>query len=404
MKIELLNIDSIEKAKENILSVGVDNISVNIMDKKAVNLAFKVYDCKFYHANILKQESLAVGMDTAIEKGSITAKTKISDCLIFGDIKRFLMLSAKLKKQSFRFLRELGNNLEQYIANILNENLIFRYGNNVVNLTNNFLIMGILNVTPDSFSDGGMYNTIDKALKRCDELIEEGADIIDVGGESTRPGSEPIGIETEMKRVVPVVREIKKRFNIVVSVDTYKAHIAEAVLDYGADIINDISGMNFDKNMVSVLSKAKCGIVAMHIKGEPKNMQKNPQYEHLIYEINEYFDKILEKAENNGIERDRIVLDPGIGFGKIFEDNYKILNNIKSFKIFGRPILIGLSKKSFIGYTLNEQETKNRLFGSIGANITAFIKGANIFRVHDVKEHLEALKLARSIIKEKKIN
>jgi len=402
MKIELVEIDSIEKAKKEILTVGADRAAVGIMDKKAISLAFKVFNCRFYHANLLKQEALSLGLETAVEKDTITAKTQISDCLIFGDIKRLLILSEKLKKQSFEFLRELGEKLETYINNIIYEKNVFKFGLQSRDLRNNFLIMGILNVTPDSFSDGGKYRRVDAALKRCEEMINEGADIVDVGGESTRPGSSSVSCDEELKRVIPVIDAIKKRFDIPVSVDTYKSEVAKAVLEYGVEIINDISGLNFDEQMPVVLSKSNCGIVAMHIKGKPKDMQKNPHYEHLICEINEYFENILKKAELNGIEKERIVLDPGIGFGKKFEDNYKIINNLQSFKIFSRPLLIGLSKKSFIGYTLDEDDTKKRLFGTIGANVTAFLKGARIFRVHDVKQNLEAVKLAASIVQEKK--
>ncbi len=402
MKIELVEIDSIEKAKKEILAVGADRAAVGIMDKKAVSLAFKIYDCKFYHANLLKQEALSAGMETAVEKDTITAKTKVSDCLIFGDIKRFLKLSEKLKKQTFEFLRELGEELDRYINNVIYTKNVFKFGLKSRDLTNDFLIMGILNVTPDSFSDGGQYNDVDSALKRCEEMIEEGADIVDVGGESTRPGSSSVSCDEELRRVVPVIEAIKRRFDTTVSVDTYKSEVAKAVLELGVEIINDISGLNFDKNMIDVLSKSSCGIVAMHIKGKPKDMQKNPHYEHLICEINEYFEDILKKAELNGIEKERIVLDPGIGFGKKFEDNFKIINNLQSFKIFSRPLLVGLSKKSFIGYALNEEDTRKRLFGTIGANVTAFLKGARIFRVHDVRQNLEAIKLAASIIYEKK--
>ncbi len=402
MKIEFVEIDSIEKAKAEILSVGADRISVGLMDKKALNLAFRVFGCKFYHANILKQEALSLGMETAIEKNTVMAKTKVSDCLVFGDIKRFLALSEKLQKQSFEFLRELGDRLERYINNIISQKTVFQYGSKSIDTAHKPLVMGILNVTPDSFSDGGKYNSPDKAVKRCEKMIEEGADIIDIGGESTRPGSDPVPLKEELERVMPVVEAIKKRFDIAVSVDTYKSSVAQAAIDAGADIINDISGMTFDENMPSVLSKSNCGIIVMHIKGTPKNMQKNPHYEHLICEINEYFENILEKAEKNNIKRERIALDPGIGFGKTFEDNYKILNNIKAFKIFNRPILIGLSKKSFIGYTLDEKDTKNRLYGTIGANITALLRGANILRVHDVKQNLDAIRLAMSIIKEER--
>ncbi len=296
----------------------------------------------------------------------------------------------------------MGEELDRYINNVIYTKNVFKFGLKSRDLTNDFLIMGILNVTPDSFSDGGQYNDVDSALKRCEEMIEEGADIVDVGGESTRPGSSSVSCDEELRRVVPVIEAIKRRFDTTVSVDTYKSEVAKAVLELGVEIINDISGLNFDKNMIDVLSNSSCGIVAMHIKGKPKDMQKNPHYEHLICEINEYFEDILKKAELNGIEKERIVLDPGIGFGKKFEDNFKIINNLQSFKIFSRPLLVGLSKKSFIGYALNEEDTRKRLFGTIGANVTAFLKGARIFRVHDVRQNLEAIKLAASIIYEKK--
>jgi dihydropteroate synthase len=401
MKIELFNVDSIDRAKKEIISIGADSAAVSLMDKKFINLVFKVYGCKFYYANLLKQEALSLGMDAAIEKGTITADTKVSDCLIFGDIKRLIKLSEKLKRQSFKTIRELGYRLKHYIDGVTADRLIFRYRDNAVDLKSKFLIMGILNVTPDSFSDGGIYTNLDSALRRVEDMIEEGADIVDVGGESTRPGSDPVSIDDELNRVMPVVEAIKKRFDIAISVDTYKSKVADEALKRSVEIINDISGLNFDKNMVNVLAASNCGIVAMHIKGEPKNMQKNPSYKHILAEINEYFESVLDKIEKNSIDKDRVILDPGIGFGKTFDDNYKILNNIKSFRIWGRPILVGVSRKSFIGHTLNEPNPQNRIVGSVSANVVSFMNGARIFRVHDVKETYDALKIAQSIMNEK---
>ncbi len=396
-KIELLNIDSVERARLAIKDVGVDKAAVNLMDKKSVMLVFKIYACKFYIANILKQEALSLGMDVAINRDAITAKTEYSDCLLMGDSKRMLKLADKLKKQSFRFLNELGRELKLYVDGAVSNKLTFRYGSNEIDLSSRFMVMGILNVTPDSFSDGGRYNSVDSAVKHAERMLEEGADIIDIGGESTRPGSEPVELNEELRRVVPVVEAIKKRFNAVVSVDTYKAEVAKQSINSGADIINDISGLSFDKEMLNVLSLSNCGIIAMHIKGTPKNMQNNPKYEHLLADINEYFESVINKIDLFGIDRDRLVLDPGIGFGKKYEDNLTILNNIKSFSIWNRPILIGLSKKSFIGFVLNLSDPEDRLFGSIGANVVSYLNGASILRVHDVKETVEALKIAQSI-------
>ncbi len=396
MKVELLKLDSLDRINHHILSVGADPISVDIMNKKAINLCLKVYDCPFHIGNILKQEALSIGIDVAVSSGCVTAEVEKTHCLIFGDARKLLTLSDKLSLQPFQALQHLGVTIKEYTNNYLSSELIFSCGKKTFNLKNQFLIMGILNITPDSFYDGGRFNTVDRALKRAEEMLEEGADIIDVGGESTRPGSNPVSLNEELNRVMPVVESLKKRLNCVLSVDTYKSKVAEECINTGVEIINDISGLKFDENMIKTLSRNNVGIIAMHIKGKPKNMQKNPQYDYLIAEINEEFSKILKTIEKAGIHRNRVVLDPGIGFGKQYKDNLIILNNIQSFKVFARPILVGVSRKSFIGHLLNANPNA-RLLGSIGANITAFLRGASVFRVHDVRETREALTVACSI-------
>ena len=398
--IELLRFDNISDIKKEFKNIGVDIRAFALMDKKALCYAIRVFDCKFYHANILKQEALSIGCDVAVEKSTITAETRITNCLIFGDVKRLLRLAEKLKKQDFEFLRTLGKKLEIYLKNALKEEAVFAFKDRRFVLKDNFLIMGILNVTPDSFSDGGKFNSLDRALEHTQQMIEEGADIIDIGGESTRPNAEAVELDEELKRVLPVVEAIKKRFNVIVSVDTYKSEVAKRALDAGADIINDISGLSFDDKMVDVLKASDCGIVAMHIKGTPKNMQKNPTYSHMIAEINSKFENIIKKIEKANINIERLILDPGIGFGKRFDDNLTIINHLEGFKIWGRPILIGTSRKSFIGAALNIEKPTQRLYGTIASNVVAYIKGARIFRVHDVKEHKDALKLARCIARE----
>ncbi len=401
MKIELIKINSIKQARELIKSTGADEASIPLMDKKMLNLSFKIYGCKFYHANLLKQEAISVGADCAISKHAITAKVKHSDCLLFGDIKRLSILGEKLKKQSFTYLNELGRTLEKFLFEYFESDYIFQANGKIYNLKDKFAIMGILNITPDSFFDGGKYNSIDKALKKAEQIIVDGADIIDIGGESTRPGADAVDADKELRRVIPVIKAIREKFqDIAISIDTYKSQIAKESIDAGADIVNDISGLSFDEKMLDLLSYNNCGIIAMHIKGEPKNMQKNPHYEHLIYDINYKFGAILDKAKEYGIDKKRIVLDPGIGFGKTYPDNLKIINNISSFKIFGRPILVGASRKNFIGAIL-DNDPDDRLYGSLAAHISAFINGASIVRTHDVKATKDALKTAESIIMEK---
>lgn len=257
---------------------------------------------------------------------------------------------------------------------------------------NNIYIMGILNVTPDSFSDGGKYNTIDKALYHTEEMIKNGADIIDVGGESTRPFSDPVLVDEELDRVIPVIEKIKENFDTIISIDTYKSKVAIEAIKKGAEIINDISGLTFDKEMELVAKKYNVPVVVMHIKGTPKNMQINPVYTDLLNEIKTYFKERIEKLTSIGIKK--IILDVGFGFGKSLDDNYKLLANLESFLDLGYPLLVGLSRKSMIG-KVTDEEPQDRLGGTIALNTIAILKGASIIRVHDVKEHLSCIKVIK---------
>lgn len=258
------------------------------------------------------------------------------------------------------------------------------------------VIMGILNVTPDSFFDGGKYFDIDKAVERGIEIEKEGADIIDIGGQSTRPGSLPVDEKGEIERVIPVIKILSKEIKIPISCDTYRAKVAEKAIENGARIINDISAFSLDKNLLNVIKRSSVGYVLMHMKGTPENMQINPFYENVIEEISNFFQEKISIMEKEKIDIERIVIDPGIGFGKRVIDNLEILNKLYEFKKFNRPILIGVSRKSFIGKILDETPEK-RLEGSIAANVYAFLKGASIFRVHDVRETKKALTIIYAI-------
>ncbi len=399
--VKLLRINSIERARKELEAVGIDRAAIPIMEGKSICYAVKVKNCKFFHANVVKQEALALGIDCAVHKGVITAKTEFTDCLILGDLKRLYKLSEKLNSQNFKFLRELSKEIKEALDNAIFKTPVFRFKDKLVEFKDNFMIMGILNITPDSFSDGGDFFSLDRALFRVEEMIEEGADIVDIGGESTRPFSEPVGVDEELSRVLPVVEAIKKRFpDILVSVDTYKAKVAEEVLKRGVEIINDISGLGFDEALGDVLARSDCGVIEMHIKGTPKNMQENPHYDDLIGDINSRFGEVLDKLDRFGVERSRVVLDPGIGFGKKLNHNLEILNNVESFKVWGRPILVGTSRKSFIGNITGVKEPKNRLSGTVSSNVLAYTKGARLFRVHDVRANREALAVAQAILNE----
>jgi len=258
--------------------------------------------------------------------------------------------------------------------------------------------MGILNITPDSFSDGGKYFSSSRAVDRAFEMVDNGADIIDIGGESTRPGSDFISKEEELQRIVPVIQEIRNQDSeILISIDTYKSDVAEIAIDLGADIVNDISGLTFDQNMSTFLSGKDIPIIIMHINGRPKTMQNNPIYNDLLGDITNFFKKQIIFAEMKGILRNNIILDPGIGFGKTFNHNLKIINNLKDLCNLGHPIMVGTSRKAFIGDIL-DSPPEDRVEGTIASVVASVINGANIVRVHDVREIKKAIKVTEKIL------
>jgi len=259
--------------------------------------------------------------------------------------------------------------------------------------------MGILNVTPDSFSDGGLYFNKHNAVKRGLQLIEEGADILDIGGESSRPGSESISAEEEKKRILPVISEIRKQTNTFISVDTTKSEVLKSALDHGADMLNDISGTRFDPKILELASYKNIPIIIMHMKGIPKNMQNSPQYKNVIEEIKSFLKKRVETALKSGIKKNKIIIDPGIGFGKRLKDNLKIIGNLNSFNELDLPILIGVSRKSFIGNLLNVNPDQ-RIEGTIASSLISVLQGAHILRTHDVASLKKALIVTDAIMNE----
>ena len=258
------------------------------------------------------------------------------------------------------------------------------------------LIMGVLNITPDSFSDGGMYLEASKAKDKALQMVEEGADIIDIGGESSRPGSSRVSSEEEIARVIPVVKALRD-IKVPLSVDTYKSDVAGKALDEGASIINDITALNGDKRMAGIAARYRAGLILMHMKGTPYNMQDDPEYANLIGEIRSYLSAAVKKAEKAGVLPERIIIDPGIGFGKTLRHNLDILKNLDQFKELGKVILVGASRKSFIG-ELTGKDVKDRTFGTIAASVFAIMKGAGILRVHDVDAMRDAVSVTRSIM------
>jgi dihydropteroate synthase len=260
------------------------------------------------------------------------------------------------------------------------------------------LVMGVLNITPDSFSDSGKYLDIKSAYSRAVQIEKEGADIIDIGGESTRPGSFPVSIDDELSRIIPVMERLKGKLKIPISVDTNKYEVARQVLKQGACIINDISGLHGDKRLAGLCAEYSAGIVIMHMLGKPRTMQKRPFYNNLLEDIVEYLKEGTATALSAGVRKENIIIDPGIGFGKTVRHNLLIIKNIEYLKQAGYPLLIGASRKSFLG-RITGLDTEQRLAPSLAANSIAVYCGADIIRVHDVKESMAALKTADNIKK-----
>lgn len=257
--------------------------------------------------------------------------------------------------------------------------------------------MGILNVTPDSFSDGGRHEAPQAAMERARQMVSEGAAIIDVGGESTRPGAEPVVAESEIERVVPVIEALRSEWNGLISIDTMKSEVARAALMAGADIVNDVSGLT-DTRMIEVCAEFGCGVVAMHMQGEPRTMQAAPQYDDVIVEVREFFEERLSHLTGFGVDADCIAFDPGIGFGKSLEHNLQLLRGLDQLQVADRPILIGVSRKSFIGKLLESDRMENREWPTVALTAWTRESGARIHRVHEVRPNREALQMTEAIL------
>lgn len=271
-----------------------------------------------------------------------------------------------------------------------------KLGDRVIELGRRTLIMGILNITPDSFSDGGRFDDYDRAFSQALELISAGADILDIGGESTRPGSAPAPVEVELERVVPIIREVRKNSDIPISIDTTKAEVAIKSLEAGADIINDVSSLRFDPDMVRIAAQSGAPLILMHMLGIPKTMQVDPVYHSVVSEIIAFLEERMEYAVKNGVERSQIIVDPGIGFGKTVTHNLRIIRDLGAFSCMDRPVLLGASRKRFLGAILGRPEMEREL-GTAAANAFGIAGGVHILRVHDVAFQREAVLVAEAV-------
>ncbi|HJT45700.1 MAG TPA: dihydropteroate synthase [Chthoniobacterales bacterium] len=274
---------------------------------------------------------------------------------------------------------------------------VWKIGDRTIDLSKQGMIIGVLNVTPDSFSDGNQFLQCSAAVERGIQIASEGADIIDVGGESTRPGSEPVSAREEMNRVIPVIENLRSKVDLPISIDTSKSEVAAAALDAGASMINDVTAGRADKKMLPLAAKRNVAVVLMHMQGEPRTMQKNPQYGDVVREVADFFRQQYDRALECGVDPMRLAFDPGIGFGKTLEHNLSLLGNLEQLRVDDRPLMVGISRKSFLGKLLGSNDMAARLAPTVALTAILRARGADIFRVHDVKENVAALRTVQGV-------
>jgi dihydropteroate synthase len=374
----LIKINNIYSARKAVLDTGADGASLQWLAPKALHAVIKLEAVSSYAANILKQEMLGKGGDAAVHRGTVNCSVKSTDVLLMGSLSQYERLVGKLGQQSGELagiagkIHDVLSCFDSCVPGTLEcRGRLFPVGKRT-------LVMGILNVTPDSFSDGGSYTDIESALKRVREMLSEGADIIDIGGESTRPGYSPVSPEVEIRRVVPVVQAVVRETDAVVSIDTTKSEVARKALDVGAHIINDVWGLQRDCHMADVIAGAEAGVVLMH-------NSVNTEYRDLMGDITKFLQKSIELATTAGISRGSIIIDPGIGFGKTIAQNLEVIRRLHELSVLQLPVLLGTSRKSVIGKVL-DIPVEDRAFGTAATIACGIMNGADIIRVHDIRE------------------
>ena len=392
--IRCLHITNASEAIQQMKKVGVDPTGVKLMEGKTLHFNLKVEGIKPRTANLLKQELLSLGGDVAVDGRGLDCSALQTDALLMGTQKHFEKLILKLEQ--YPDIQPLGQSIKETIKNISKTHYSIRCRKRTLTLGKRTLLMGVLNVTPDSFSDGGFFYDKEKAIAHGLRMVEEGADIIDIGGESTRPGSKPLELKEELRRVLPVIESLSKEVDVPISIDTYKSTVAQRAMEAGAEIINDISGLHFDPALAQIAAKEDAPLILMHIRGTPETMQKDVHYDSFFSEILQYLKDSIQRAESAGLDPRQIIIDPGIGFGKTIQDNLLIIKNLFEFRILGKPILLGTSRKSFIGKILNT-EAGDRLEGTLSSIAIGVLNGAHIIRSHDVLQAKKAIAVADAI-------
>ena len=378
-------------------NIGVHQASIETFMNKSAILPLKVLKVRTPAANIIKQEMLACGGDCAVHAGCVVCAQDHSDILLLGTKKHYRLLLQKMAMMPYFGLPKIREELQLFLEKaplktILADNRVLEYDHVVV--------MGILNITPDSFYADSRVCSIDEVIKRAGQMLSDGAEILDIGGESTRPGSDSINPREEIARIVPVVEALRKEYpQSILSIDTYHAETAKATLASGADIINDISAMEYDEKMIEVVVKNNAPVILMHTRGTPKNMQQNTEYGNVVEEVSKYLKERAEMLRGHNFPKEKIILDPGIGFAKNADQNLKLMQGLSEMTGSEYPVLLAASRKSTIGKVLGDIPPEARLAGTIATSCQAVYAGANMVRVHDVKENIQAIRMLEAIIK-----
>ena len=376
--------------------VGTHRASYKIFKNKAEIIPLKVFQLPAPGANILKQEMLSAGGDAVVHKNVINCQVETSDVILLGTRKHYNILLDKLKLMPYFDLARVRQGLKEYFQQRKPNDITSPWGRSLA--FDRPRLMGVINISSDSFYAGSRHQSLPDVLATAQAMIKEGADIIDLGAMSTRPGSEPIPEDEELAKIVPAVTLVREKCpEIMISVDTYRGSVAQAAVEAGADIINDISGFRFDDKLLQVVAKTKVPYVLMHIKGTPRDMQKDPTYQDLIGELMHYFADKIEQAKGQGVAEDKIIIDPGLGFGKTFADNMEIIDRIPELQSLGRPLLIGASRKSFVGTALGQKLAAHRLEGTLAITALCALHDVDIIRVHDVKENSRVITMMEAI-------
>lgn len=389
-----VTMDSVQEAKMALAQIGSDPGGIAHMAGKGLGRAIKLEQVPLRVAHILKQEMLSVGGDAAVHRDVITNNVVATDVMLLGTVRQLEHLASKVLAQPFG-LKKVGQTLKQLLKTLEPaKTRILDCRGKELELGKRTLVMGILNVTPDSFSDGGSYIGLEAAVAQAERMVEEGADILDIGGESTRPNHAEVSAEEEWRRLEPVLRMLLERIPVPVSIDTYKAEVAAKALAAGAHLINDVWGLQKDENMAKVVGEYKAPVIVMH-------NQKGTDYHHLMGDIFRFLEKSIELAEAQGLSGDQIIVDPGIGFGKTTRQNLEVMARLAEFKALGHPILLGASRKSTIGNTLN-LPVDERLEGTLATSVLGVAAQVDIIRVHDVQANVRAIKMADAIVREQR--